>query len=196
MQFRPGSVVVFEGLDRTGKTTQLQRLRDLNWADPSPVLAHMPSGFTKVTADIYALTETVSMTSPLGRQLLHLACHAENMTALQKGRDDGGLILDRWWWSTVAYGWFGGGLSAVMEEATFRGMVDAVWSGLQADVVFVFDTPLEQDRWNVDGVKEGYLSLAAENPDVAVMVPPSDVDSTADFIMSTLRGRGVLLASA
>ena len=55
---------------------------------------------------------------------------------------------------------------------------------------------LEDDRWNVDGVKEGYLSLAAENPDVAMMISSSDVDSTGDLIISTLRDRGVLLGSA
>jgi thymidylate kinase len=106
MRMRPGSVVVFEGLDRTGKSTQLERLSGLSWKPPGPVFAHMPSGLTSLTSSIYTVTEHEDISSPLARQLLHLACHAENMHALVAGSSQGGLVLDRWWWSTMAYGWY------------------------------------------------------------------------------------------
>ena len=38
--------------------------------------------------------------------------HAENINALVQARRRCGVVLDRWWWSTVAYGWFGGRLAA------------------------------------------------------------------------------------
>ena len=73
MQFRPGSVVVFEGLDRTVKTTHLQRHRDLKWATLAPSLVLMPSGFTKVTVIFTPERRPCRAHRRLRRQLLHLA---------------------------------------------------------------------------------------------------------------------------
>lgn len=36
--------------------------------------------------------------------------HAENIDALAQARRSSGVLLDRRWWSTVAYGWFAGSL--------------------------------------------------------------------------------------
>jgi dTMP kinase len=111
LRLRPGALVVLEGLDRTGKSTQRNRLAELTWANPTPVFTHMPSGLTSLTADIYHLTEKAVIQSAWARQLLHLACHAENMPAIADARNHGGVVLDRWWWSTVAYGWYAGQLA-------------------------------------------------------------------------------------
>ena len=82
LYFRPGSLVVFEGLDRSGKSTQIKRLSMLNWKAPGPKFTHMPSGMTALTESIYELTENEKIGSPLARQLLHLACHAENIAPI------------------------------------------------------------------------------------------------------------------
>jgi dTMP kinase len=142
LQFRPGSVLVLEGLDGTGKSTQLDRMKQWEWTEPAPTFAHMPSGLVSLTTAIYELTEHEAISSPLARQLLHMACHAENMEALVAGRDSGGLVLDRWWWSTMAYGWFGADLAGRnLPEAVFRGMIQSVWNPIDADLVLVFTTP-------------------------------------------------------
>jgi thymidylate kinase len=70
---RPGSLVVFEGLDRSGKSTQIERMSRLDWEAPGPSFTHMPSGMTELTKSIYSLTEHQRIRSPLARQLLHLA---------------------------------------------------------------------------------------------------------------------------
>ena len=111
LSLRSGSLVVFEGLDRSGKFTQLSALTQLSWAELAPVFTHMPSGLTDLTKGVYRLTEDTPINSPLAWQLLHLACHAENIDAVSQARDSGGVVLDRWWWSTVAYGWHGAGLA-------------------------------------------------------------------------------------
>lgn len=99
MRMRPGSLVVLEGLDRTGKTTQRDALTALPWDPPVPLITHMPSGLTSLTEAIYRTTEKHKINSPLARQLLHLTCHAENLPALRTAREQRGVILDRWWWS-------------------------------------------------------------------------------------------------
>jgi hypothetical protein len=71
------------------------------------------------------------------RQLLHIACHAENIRPLADARVRHALFLDRWWWSTVAYGWYGAGLAmSGLNESVFFGLIESVWSAQQADVVF------------------------------------------------------------
>lgn len=193
LRLRPGTLIVLEGLDRSGKSTQMDALRALHWANPAPVFTHMPAGLTTLTGDIYRLTEHRSIASPLARQLLHLACHAENIDALAQARQSSGVVLDRWWWSTVAYGWYAGGLaSAGVDEAAFFGMIDTVWSRQHADAVFLFMAPHEHDELNRDEVRAEYAHFASEFPSLTIEVPLADPGSTTDFIVTHLLERELL----
>lgn len=164
LHLRPGSLIVFEGLDRSGKSTQIKRLSAPDWAAPGPRFTHMPSGMTDLTSSIYSLTENSPISSSLARQLLDIACHAENTGPITDARAQHGLFLDRWWWSTVAYGWFGAGLArSGLSESVFFGLIESVWAANQADVVFLFMTPHQNDSLNRDEVRSGYTALAAEH---------------------------------
>jgi hypothetical protein len=92
VRLRPGTLIVLEGLDKTGKTTQRQALEAAGWDEPAPLVTHMPSGQTDLTRAIYETTEHADIHSSLARQLLHLACHAENLVALATARERVGLI--------------------------------------------------------------------------------------------------------
>jgi dTMP kinase len=193
LQLRPGSLIVFEGLDRSGKSTQIKRISALDWARPEPGFIHMPSGMTDLTRNIYSLTENSQIRSPLARQLLHIACHAENIGPIADARARHGLFLDRWWWSTVAYGWHGAGLvGSGLNEAVFFGLIESVWSAHQADVVFLFMTPHESDGLNKDEVRSGYAALAAEHEGITITVPAVGPEETTAFILASLRARELL----
>lgn len=154
----------------------------------------MPSGMTDLTRDIYSLTEHNQISSPLARQLLHVACHAENIGPIADARVRHGLFLDRWWWSTVAYGWYGAGLArSGPSKSVFFGLIDSVWSAQQADVVFLFMTPYENDRLNRDEVRSGYAALAGECEAITVAVPPVGLKETTGFILASLRARELLV---
>jgi dTMP kinase len=188
-----GSLVVFEGLDRSGKSTQIKRLSALDWVAPAPRFIHMPSGMTDLTKNIYSLTENSKISSPLARQLLHIACHAENIEPIADARVRHGLFLDRWWWSTVAYGWYGAGLAgARLNEPAFFGLIESIWSAQPADAVFLFMAPHESDRLNRDEVRRGYAALAAEHEALTVAVPPAGPEETTEFILVNLRARELL----
>ena len=194
LHLRPGSLIVFEGLDRSGKSTQIKRLSGLDWAAPGPRFTHMPSGMTDLTRDIYSLTENSQISSPLARQLLHIACHAENIGPIADARIRHGLFLDRWWWSTVAYGWYGAGLArSGLSKSVFSGLIDSVWSAQQADVVFLFMTPYEKDRLNRDEVRSGYAALAGEHAAMTVAVPSAGPEEITDFVLASLRARELLV---
>lgn len=191
MQFRPGSLVVFEGLDAAGKSTQVELLQQRRWAGRSLVYVHMPSGFSQLTSDVYALTETRPIESVLARQLLHLACHAESLERLRSALTENAVLLDRWFWSTYAYG-IGSGLLIDVEIEALRQMAFAIWRDVEADVVFLFQQPHDDDPANHPGVAAAYAELAEANADVTVPIASGTPAEVHERIVVTLRERGVL----
>lgn len=195
LAIRRGAVIVFEGLDQTGKSTQLDRLRDSVDAE-STVFAHMPSGFTTFTERVYRALEGETAdekpTSGLAQQLAHLACHAESVPALKRAAETRSLILDRWWWSTLAYGWYGGSVKqSGLTESSFKELIDTIWSRITPSIVFVFLEPHHLDSHNTLGVHAGYRSLLEEHAESAVVVPIAEEEETHSFVTETLLDRGL-----
>lgn len=190
---RQGKVVVLEGLDRTGKSTQLDALDEV--LDAASVLfAHMPSGFTEFTQRVYEALEskTGKPASGLAQQLAHLACHAESIPALITALGSRAVVLDRWWWSTLAYGWYGGSVrDSGLSEAAFNELVQSIWAPIVPSVIFVFLTPLQMDENNANGVKAGYRALMNQHADRAVLIPVLSPEDTRRFIIDELLRRGI-----
>jgi dTMP kinase len=192
MRFRAGAAVILEGLDKAGKTTQRNALTKVQWEGEGPLITHMPSGVSQLTQLLYEVTERQEIKSNLARQLLHLACHAENLPALKAARMERGVVVDRWWWSTAAYGWFGG-IRREVSESAFFGTIEMVWSGFTADLVFLFSTPFQEDSHNLSSVADGYRVLAGRSRDVCVEVPRLSETATTEFILEKLDERGLLV---
>lgn len=190
---RDGALVVLEGLDSAGKSTQGQALANrLGGSGAALNRLHMPSGDTDVTRLVYGAMEGGDLRSSFAQQLLHLACHAEHAGRIAHLRDNGGLLLDRWWWSTWAYGVRSAAVSA-NERRVLESVIDVVWGDVAADIVFLFLNPFSEDRHNVASVEPAYRQLADAHPDVAVAVPVLDVDGRTEFMLDELEGRGLLL---
>lgn len=188
----PGSLIVLEGLDKTGKSTQSVALRDTFNETTSHV--HMPSGLTAFTRDTYNLLESAdrSPNSGVAKQLAHLACHAESVPQIQDLLSSGSVILDRWWWSTFAYGWYTGDISAAgITEIAFSNVIESIWSALTPSVVFLFDQPYEVDSNNSDPVRDGYHELAARFAET-VLVPQGEPARITEFILGELRRRSLI----
>src|SRR4051812_6277273 len=148
----PGVLIVFEGLDKAGKSTQVDLLRD-RLVEGTAAFPHMPSGDTAFTQGIYRLLEDHRPQSGLAQQLAHLACHCENVPAILDSLSLKGVVLDRWWWSTMAYGWYTGAVAqAGVSESTFRELIGAIWDRVQPDVIFLFLAAREEDPNNASGV--------------------------------------------
>lgn len=181
-----GSVIVFEGLDKAGKSTQLELLR-ARVSPETTLFTHMPSGLTDFSRQLYSLLEGNPPGSGLARQLTHLASHSENISSIIDTMGAGSLVLDRWWWSTMAYGWYGGDVPTTgLSEAAFRELIDCIWAPVTASIVFLFLTPRAKDPNNIDGVAEGYRTLAARHAGNVVRVPPLSPDDTLEFIIEAL----------
>ncbi|OFE18357.1 hypothetical protein BA895_12020 [Humibacillus sp. DSM 29435] len=190
---RSGAVVVFEGLDKAGKSTQLDLLQGA--VDPtSATFAHMPSGFAEFTRRLYRVLETNPPTTALARQLAHLSCHSESIDDLIGASERGALVLDRWWWSTLAYGWYANPDSLGISQEDFTALIDQIWQRVEADVVFLFLTAYAGDENNAPGVKEGYEAIAAASEvGQVVFVPAMSEEETHNFVVAELARRGLLI---
>lgn len=188
----PGSVIVFEGLDKAGKSTQLDFLRT-RVAPGETLFTHMPSGLTEFSRQLYSLLEASPPGSGLGRQLAHLASHSENISKIIEAAAAGSLVLDRWWWSTMAYGWYGGDIPDTgLSESAFRELIECIWAPVTASIVFLFLAPREDDANNVDGVADGYRNLAARHIGNVALVPALTPDDTHKFIVDALNEAGLI----
>lgn len=191
---KPGTLIVLEGLDKTGKSAQSEALRRV--LDSSSARhVHMPSGLSAFTDETYSMLESTlrAPRSGIAKQLAHLACHAETVPSIQEALTSRAVVLDRWWWSTLAYGWYSGDVpDAGITEAGFRNLIDSIWGTLTASVLFLFDKPYEEDSNNSNPVLDGYSVLAREYQDITVRVQQGESAEVTDSIVAELRRRDLI----
>lgn len=200
----PGTLVVFEGLDATGKSTQLERFERACYAPqmgrklikPKPMFTHQPSGASGLGQEIYEMTEGIdwSEASPFTRQCLHLAAHTEHyqhdiIPALTKKP----VWMDRCWWSTVAYGYRG----AIQEQFTWEEWIRVTkvpTQGYIPHVVFLFLEKFAEEDGRADDERtlDNYYQLAEDYVDIVEFVPKDNVGEVTAFITGALNRRGLL----
>lgn len=173
--------ITFEGGEGCGKSTQSRRLyRELEKLAIPVILTHEP-GVTQLGKKITRLlkwTQSVDI-SPLAELLLFNASRAQLVEEIIRPNLEKGVIVicDRYADSTLAYQGYGRGL----DLATVSAVNKAATSGLVPDLTVLMDIPAEaglarkkggkQDRFEVESlnfhrrVREGYLKLAAEEPE-------------------------------
>lgn len=183
--------MVLEGIDQAGKSTQLERLKAVL---PDAHFTHQPSGGTVVGQVVYNLTETIAVIHPVARQFLHLASHAEHYEReLIPALSAGGVVMDRCWWSTVAYGYFAGNLQyAFPSYEMFEEMAKVPAQGIEPAVVFVFMDAWRPDRHNTEALLGGYHHLLERYRSTAERVPKGDEETVTEFIVKRLRDRELL----
>ena len=193
--------VSFEGLDGSGKTTQVERLRAVLEADAREVVTAREPGGTPLGERIRELVLHGDEMTPWAEALLYAAARAELVAeviepALARGAD---VLLDRYLDSSVVYQGIarGLGLDEVL-ELNLRAV-----GGLLPDRTFVLaidaDRSLERlaagpDRIERAGaefhadVADGYERLAALFPERIVLLDGTlDPDELAARIQDELR---------
>ena len=155
-------IIVFEGADDVGKTTIIQatrdRLRQLNIDAESIAFPGNEAGsIGEYIYKIYAGNATACTAAAL--QALHIAAHVDSVE--RRLRPLAGfskiILLDRSWWSTLAYG-----LANGLDEQFLRLLVSAelcVWSDIRPNLVIVVS---RRDRARQVAVEEAYRRLLPE----------------------------------
>jgi dTMP kinase len=206
---RKGLLITLEGVEGSGKSTQLEILATHLEEVGKKVLRVREPGGTGLGEQIRALllkAEGVKI-SPMAELLLYLACRAQLVEEIiRPALGEGWIVLaDRYGDATVAYQGYGRGLDIGMIEQINRAVVgDAV-----PDVTFLLDLEAKrgldrisrEDRDRLEGedlafhqrVREGYLKLAAQNP-LRIKLIPAEREIYA--IAAEMRGYLVPLLSS
>jgi len=193
--------VSFEGLDGSGKTTQVERLRASLEADGREVVTAREPGGTALGEQLRALVLHGREMTPWAEALLYAAARAELVAqviepAITRGAD---VLLDRYFDSSVAYQGIGRGLGlhevlelnllAVRGCVPDRTFVLAVDTARSLERVGGSPDRIErEDAAFHEKVAAGYEQLAALFPErVVVLDGALAPDELAERILGDLR---------
>ncbi|MDQ3798815.1 MAG: dTMP kinase [Acidobacteriota bacterium] len=204
-----GKFISFEGIDGSGKSTQLRLLTGELRLKGYNVLASMEPGGTPLGRRLReAFLETEETVAPLAELLLFAADRAQHVEFLIKPALAEGKIVvsDRFADATVAYQGAGRGFS----EKTIKQIVALATGGLKPDLTLFFDLPIEKAilraksrrddetiRNRMDSettdfyrrVREAYLKIAEKEPKRFRVVEASgSVDEIRPRVMEIVTG--------
>jgi len=197
-----GKLIVFEGLDFTGKTTQARLLaRRLEDAGCRVVLTGEPGGTAVGNAvrEILLSRRNLGTLDSFAELLLFLTSRAQHarevvLPALEQGKT---VISSRYRLSSLAYQGYGRGIDLDLIE---RLNAEAT-RGREADITFLIDVPVdvalarkrsERDRIEAEAeefyrrVRQGFLDLTADDPRVHRIDGTGDVAATAAAVARCL----------
>ncbi|MFZ0665010.1 MAG: dTMP kinase [Acidimicrobiales bacterium] len=196
-----GRLIVLEGIDGCGKSTQAGLLASWTGA-----LLTAEPGATSVGADLRSLLLDPGR-DPLSLRteaLLMAADRAEHVDQLLRPTLEAGrwIICDRFNASTLAYQGFGRGLS--LDE--LRSIVAFASAGIEPDLQILLDLPVATARQRMKAssldrlehlgdeffsrVRDGYLSLAHADPDHwAIIDATADLGAVEEFVRKEVASR-------
>lgn len=200
-----GLFITFEGIEGSGKTTQIKRLR--HWfidRGYETVVTREPGGtsISEAIRGVLLNPEHESMASNT-ELLLYSAARAQHVTELVKPALEAGVMVlcDRFADSTTAYQGYGRGV----DRALLSELNALATGGLQPDVTLLFDLPVENglqralrgrlpDRIEQESmefhkrVRDGYLELAKTFPDRMFVIPAEQApDAVATAVIEVVQ---------
>ena len=217
----PGTFITFEGIDGSGKSTQLRLLGNFLRANGCDALLTREPGGTQLGIRLRAaLLDAMEEVDPLTELLVFAADRAQHVRrklrpALEAGQV---VISDRYADATVAYQGAGRGFSPELISQ----IVQLATDGLKPDLTLLFDLPIEEstnrtarrtgaknsgkltrDRLDIEHadfharVRDAYLQIALKEPErVKLIDTTGPVESTQErlkeIIIPFLQSRGHL----
>jgi len=196
-----GKLIVFEGLDASGKSTQARLLAQrLDEVGLDVVTTREPGG-TPIAEGIRTvlLEREHRELLPFSELLLFMVSRTQNtheviLPALRAGKT---VVASRYRMSSLAYQGFGRQLDLDL----IRQLNEAATSGTTADVTFLIDVPAEYtlrrkadrgDRIEVESiefhrrVRQGFLALADGDPTVHILNGTRSIREISDAVAKRL----------
>jgi dTMP kinase len=217
----PGTFITFEGIDGSGKSTQLRLLSNFLRAKGCDALLTREPGGTPLGLRLRAaLLDAMEEVDPLTELLVFAADRAQHVRRLLRPALDSGrvVISDRYADATVAYQGAGRGFSPDLISR----IVELATEGLKPDLTLLFDVSITEstnrttrrstsrstgkmprDRLDIENadfhtrVRDAYLQIALAEPDRVKLIDSSGpVEKThervKDVIVPFLKSRGHL----
>jgi dTMP kinase len=215
----PGTFITFEGIDGSGKSTQLRLLGNFLKANGcDAVLTREPGGTQLGLRLRAALLDAAEEVDPLTELLVFAADRAQHVRRLVRPALDAGrlVISDRYADATVAYQGAGRGFSPKLISQ----IVQLATEGLKPDLTLLFDlsinestnrtarrstgktaTRITRDRLDIEHadfharVRDAYLQIALAEPERVKLIDTSGpVEQTQarlkEIIIPYLQSRG------
>jgi len=184
--------ITFEGIDGSGKTTQLRRVAE---RFDNPVITKEPGGTPTADRIRAILLDANSKLNPLAEVFLFAASrHQHVVEVIRPALDAGRVVLcDRYTDATLAYQGFG----RLLDLDRLRALNDWATGSLRPDRTLLFDLDEETGLRRARGrggdelrfeaedlrfyrrVREGYLALAASEPKRFIVI---DANGTIDEV--------------
>lgn len=194
----PGRFITVEGVEGAGKTTQIRLLADWLRARGHRVRETAEPDGTRLGEAIRALFVSNPKLEPLTEALLFAAARRQHVVeVIRPALAAGEIVLsDRFADATVAYQGYGRGLPLAAIETLNQFATE----GLRPDLTLLLDLdaatglarlggraldPFEALGLDFhEGVRKGYLELAAREPDRIVVI---DADRRAEEVQAAIR---------
>ena len=210
-----GSFITFEGIDGSGKSTQMRMIASVLRLRGLEVVTTREPGGTPLGKRLRAaLLDSQEQVDPLAELLLYAADRAQHVrTLLRPALETGHIVLsDRYADATVAYQGAGRGFAPeVIAE-----VVALATGGLKPDLTLIFDLPVAaavtranrrthdghmRDRLDIEDaefytrVRDAYLQIAAAEPErVRIIDASGSVEETharvTGVVMNFLKSGG------
>lgn len=194
-------LIVFEGLDFTGKSTQVEILgRHLQKMDLPVTTTREPGGTVlgEVVRSVILSNEHTELL-PLSELSLFITCRAQlSAEVIEPALDAGHVVVSsRYRLSSLGYQGYGRGLDLTLIER----MNEIATSGRQPDLTFLLDLPAEKalerrgkvrDRIEQEDlafyrrVRTGYLDLTRGDPRVHLLDATISIDEIARKVLEYL----------
>ena len=213
-----GTFISFEGIDGSGKTTQLRLLASyLQQAGCEVLLTREPGGTPVGNRLRAALLDAQEEVDPLTELLVFAADRAQHVRRVLRPAIDAGrlIISDRYADATVAYQGAGRGFS----RGLIAEIIQLATEGLKPDLTLLFDLSVEEsiartsrrvsgkqkgDRLDAEAsdfhvrVRNAYLELANAEPERVKIVetnrrPEETHEHVKKIVVPFLKSRGLLV---
>jgi dTMP kinase len=209
----PGTFITFEGIDGSGKSTQLRLLGNFLRANGCDALLTREPGGTEVGVRLRGalLDDTLGEVDPLTELLVFAADRAQHVRRLVRPALAAGrvVISDRYADATVAYQGAGRGFAPELIEQ----IVELATEGLKPDLTLLFDVSITEstsrttrrstnrnstaktprDRLDIENadfhsrVRDAYLQIALANPERVKLIDSSGaVEKTQERVREVI----------
>ena len=215
----PGTFITFEGIDGSGKSTQLRLLNNFLQANGyNPLITREPGGTPVGLRLRAALLDASEEVDPLTELLVFAADRAQHVRrVIRPALSDARIVIsDRYADATVAYQGAGRGFSPEL----IREIVQLATEGLKPDLTVLFDLGIDEstsrttrrssgksshksgpDRLDIEDaefharVRDAYLQIARAEPERVKLVDSSGPveithEQVKDIVVSFLQSRG------
>jgi len=209
----PGTFITFEGIDGSGKSTQLRLLGNFLKANGSDaLLTREPGGTTLGLRLRAALLDAMEEVDPLTELLVFAADRAQHVRRLLRPALENGKVVfsDRYADATVAYQGAGRGFAPEL----IAQIVELATEGLKPDLTLLFDVSIDEsttrttrrstsktstaktprDRLDIENadfhtrVRDAYLQIALAEPERVKLI-----DSSGPVEKTQERVRGIIV---